>query len=401
MAAVLEVVVVAAGGSVAERVSTGVVVPGLVALVLAAGCTAPPRTNGAPALRAVVVAHHDTELPPALSDAEHVAFRAGTADDDGPPVLVIAAGRPGAEPVDLTPRRPNGQVEHGPRRDGLVEQRLADLDATVDRAAATTSSVDLLAAIGQAVRLGATEVHVLTAGLSSTDPFDMRVIGFDADPSTLAADLARTRTLPDAAGRTIVLSGLGRVAGRQPPLDEAAQRALRDQWLAACWATGATCVLDDGPRALRPDVTALLQGPVVAVPRAHTRATPDGGEEISLPSSVLFGPGSCAFRDPAGASGMLAEVALRLRRGSTATVSGRTAPVGPGDGVDLATCRARAVADLLLAGGAPATALTRITGDGAAADPPGASRDATGHPDPSTYPGLRRVVLVVGPTTSP
>jgi hypothetical protein len=82
-------------------------------------------------------------------------------------------------------------------------------------------------------------------------------------------------------------------------------------------------------------------------------------------------------------------------------VSGRTAPVGPGDGVDLAACRARAIADLLVADGVPRSALTRVAGDGSLADPPAASRDAAGRPDPRTYPGLRRVVLDLTPTARP
>lgn len=364
------------------------------------GCNPPVEAPAAPAV-AVVAAHDDTELAPALSSGERAELRALASDPDRTEahVSVLAAGDPAVEDVDLEPRRPNGQVERGPRRAALIEERLAALDAAIDRAAARSRNADLLGALGAVLRLGATDVHVLSDGLSDTDPFDMRVTGWDVDPVQLAADLRVAHALPDATGRSIVLSGLGRTTGRQPPLDEAAQQSLRAQWTAVCAATGARCAVDDGPRPARPDVAAPRPGPVVPVDRVRTVATPAGGQEVSLPSSVLFVPGSCALRDRAAAAAVVDDVVARLRAGATAAVSGRTAPVGPGDGVDLATCRAGAVADLIVDGGAPRTALTRVAGDGSLADPPSASRDAEGRPDPRTYPGLRRVVLDLTPTT--
>lgn len=380
-----------------ERHTAAWVLASLIIALVAAGCSPP---TGSPSVEraAVVVAHHDTELPPALSDAERAGFRALASGRDDAVVSVLAAGDPLIEDVDLEPRRANGEIEHGPRRDALIEARLTALDATIERAASRSRSTDVLGALGNAVRLGSTTVHVLSAGLSDTDPFDMRVSGWDADPQRIATDLRAAHAVPDAAGRTLVLSGLGRTAGRQPPLDESAQQSLRAQWTAACAATGARCVIDDGTRPLRAGVRTDVPGPVLPVERASTRATVAGGVELSLPSSVLFVAGSCALRDPAAAASLLAGVADRLRTGTgTASVSGRTAPVGPGDGVELATCRARAVAGLLLGAGAPAAALTRIAGDGSLADPPSASRDNEGRPDLRTYPSLRRVVVVLTP----
>ncbi|NMO91127.1 hypothetical protein [Actinomycetospora sp. TBRC 11914] len=367
---------------------------------LAAGC-APPSGSSLAEPRpgiAVAVAHHDTELPPALSDSERAGLRALVSSRDDVTVTVLAAGDPTVERVDLEPRRPNGQIEHGPRRDALLDQRLAALDAAIDRAAARSSSTDLLGVLGSAVRLGSTEIHVLSAGLSGTDPFDMRVSGWDVDPQRLVAGLRAEHALPDATGRTVVLSGLGRTTGRQPPLDESAQQSLRAQWTAVCAATGARCTVDDGPRPVRSGVPAPIAGPVVPVPQATTVRGPAGGVEVSLPSSVLFVAGSCVLRDQVAAGALLRIVVGRLQLGASVAISGRTAPVGPGDGVSLATCRAQAVADLLYGQGVPRTAVTRVAGDGSLADPPSASHDAAGQPDPTTWPALRRVVLTL---TSP
>jgi len=367
------------------------------------GACAGPSTPASSTTVALVVAHHDTELPPAVSDAERAGLRALASDPDrdDADVSVLAAGDPDVEHVDLEPRRPNGQIERGPRRAELVEQRLDALDAAVDRAAARSRSTDLLAALGSAARLGATEIHLLSAGLSDTNPFDMRISGWDVDPQRLVADLRIAHALPDATGRSVVLSGLGRTTGRQPDLDESAQQSLRAQWTAVCAATGARCTVDDGPRPLREGIPAPQPGPVMPVDRATTRTVPGGGAEISLPAAVLFLAGSCELRDRIVASAALTVVAGRLRAGASVTISGRTAPVGPDSGVDLATCRAEAVADLLIGSGVPRTALTRVTGDGSLADPPSASRDAAGLPDPTTYPGLRRVVLELTPTARP
>ncbi|MFC5061543.1 hypothetical protein [Actinomycetospora atypica] len=343
-----------------------------------------------------MIAPHAEELAPTLSpdDARQLAaVAAGTSATAR--AYVVTAGGPAVQ-VDLAPRRPNGDVEHGPRRDALTAERIAAVQDAVDHAAVTGGEPSLLSALGDASRTDAATVVVLSAGLAPGDGWDMRVAGWDVPPTTIAADLAVRGLLPDLRGRDVVLSGLGRTTGLQPDLGVREQTALRADWLAVCAATGARCAVDDGVRPTRPPL-AKRPGPVVAVPQVTSVAGPSS-TEISLPSNLLFAPDSCTLLDPAGATVLLRGAAGRLRSAAdTATISGRTAPAGPGDGVELATCRAAAVAGLLRSSGVPDTAITAVRGDGTRADPPAASRTPDGVLDPARFPALRRVVLTLTP----
>jgi len=368
----------------------------LAAALLAAsigGCAA-QTTREAPVV-VIVVAHHRNEAAPALS-ADELAWLhdvAANPDDDGASALVVAAGRPGADVVDLEPRRPNGEIERGSAIERLVDGRLDALRDAILATAADTRDVDLLRVIDDAARSGTARILVLSAGLSVVDPLDLRVAGWDRDPGELARELAGAGRLPDLTGRTVVFTGLGRTAGRQPALGPYEQARLRAIWLALCTAAGGRCSVDDGVRDFGRPVSSL-DPPVVAVPAPVTT-----GDTVSVPTSVLFGPDSCALVDRAAALDVLAPIGARLRTGAiTVAISGRTAPVGPGDGLELSACRARAAAALLHDLDVPDRAVTSARGDGDLLDPPAASRDARGVLDRDKLAALRRVVFTLTPT---
>lgn len=383
-----------AGGGRRPRIGVGVV------LALGAAVTGcghePARTAAAVA---VVVAHHADELAPSLGAAQRAALRTLAEDphDDAAVVHVVAAGRPGVETVDLEPRRPNGAVERGPRIGVLVDQRLDALQAAIDRAAREGTDVDLLRALDQAARTGAGTIVVLSAGVTTVDPLDLRIAGWDRDPQQLAAELHAAGRLPDLTGRDVVFGGLGRTAGAQQPLGVREQDVLRRIWLELCAAGGGRCRIDDAVRRADPPVS-VLSPPVVAVPSVATTRGTDGTETVEVPAPLLFGPDDCTVPDRVAAAAVLAPVAVRLRAGGvTVAISGRTAPVGPGDGVALATCRAHAAADLLRSLGVPAGAVTAVRGDGRLLDPPDAGLDGHGRPDPARLGALRRVIFTLTP----
>jgi hypothetical protein len=370
----------------------------ILALIVAlAGCgqgggPAPPRGDVA-----IVIAHHDGELAPHLSpaDSERLTALASDPDRDDATAFVISAGRSQVETIDLEPRRPNGAVERGPRHDVLVQERLAALDAAIRRAAEQSVNTDLLGALAVAGRSGATEIIMLTAGLSTFDPLDMRVAGWDGDPVAVAHDLRNRGVLPDLSGRHVVISGIGRTAGEQPPLDVHVHGLLRERWLQICTAMGARCAVDD---LLRPALSPVsdLHVPIVEVPRTITTSTFEGSTTVEVPSAVLFAPDTCALLDPAAANAALLPLVDLLDTGQHAVaVSGRTAPVG-GDGIALSTCRAQAAADLLLTL-APGTVFAEIRGDGSLLDPPSASQGPDGRIDPARLAALRRVVFTLIP----
>lgn len=359
----------------------------VVALVVAlSACGATPRTGGGTAL---VLAHHAHEPAPRPSPGALERLRAAAADTDtdDATAFVVADGVPTVEEVDLEPRRPNGDIERGPRIDVLLDERLAALVAAVDRAAAAGTGTDLLAALDRAAATGAVHLVVLSGGLSTTDPLDLRVTGWDTDPSALARDLADRRALPDLAGREVVFAGLGRTAGAQPPIGLPQQAVLRDYWLAVCAAAGAdSCTVDDGARDAPPPLSRLVP-PVVPVPVVSTTPGPGATEVVEVPAPLLFQPDRCDLRSDADPAAALAPLVERLRSGRwSVRISGRTAPVGRGDGTVLSACRAGRAADLLLGLGVPPSAVVEVRGDGATLDPPTADLAA-----------LRRVVFTLEP----
>lgn len=132
-----------------------------------------------------------------------------------------------------------------------------------------------------------------------------------------------------------------------------------------------------------------MSGPIVPVsPPVVSRRGPADERIVEVPATLLFGPQSCAVPDPAAAAAALQPVLNLLGPGAVVHVSGRSAPVGPGDGVELSTCRAQRAVELLLAAGAPPAAIGMVRGDGDLLDPPGPA-------DPQRLVGLRRVVFTV------
>ena len=377
----------------ALRTAAGAALLGSIPALLGCG----PQVAAPPARTTVVVVHDAREQAPALGDLLRARLRAEAGDpaDDEAVAHVLAAGRPGVETVDLEPRRPNGTIERGPRIGVLVDERLDELDRAVRRAGQDSRDTDLLRALDAASRTGDPTIVVLSAGLSTVDPLDLRVAGWDRDPRDLAAELKAAGALPDLAGREVVFGGLGRTTGAQPPLGVHEQRVLREIWLGLCTAAGGDCRVDDAVRTAAPAVSSLTP-PVVDVPTVRTTRGVDGDTTVEVPSAVLFGPDSCTFYDRAAARTVLEPLATQLRDGqATVAISGRTAPVGSGTGIELAGCRARAAADLLRELGVPDTALSSVRGDGSLLDPPTAALDAHGHLDPTRLAALRRVVFTL------
>lgn len=379
---------------VRSRVEVAVAGAGLTAALLVTGCGARVDETSAGHVTALVTAAHANELSVQLGDAERarLAGLAADPDVDGAVVHVLAAGRAGVTTVDLEPRRPNGEIERGGRVAELVAQRVDAVAEAVAAAAAEGTATDPLPALDAAGRTGAGRIVLLTAGLGLTGPLDVDAAEFDQEPVELVDAAEAAGLVPTLPGREVVISGLGRTAGDQQPLGVAEHRWLRELWIQLCDRTGARCVLDD---AVRPagGPASTLPGPVVNVPATATPGPGLRGEEVvEVPAALLFDPDSCAVPDPVAATAALAPVLERLRSsGDVVHVSGRTAPVGAGDGRELSLCRAERAVALLLAAGVPSGAIGSVTGDGHLLDPPGAAGLA----------GLRRVVFTVVSVAGP
>ena len=115
--------------------------------------------------------------------------------------------------VPLTPRRADGQVEYGPRRDYLLSQNVNRVGQLLQGEAAG-GPFNLLDMIASAVRVtsGPGTLLILSSGLSTAGGFDLRQVGWDADPSSIAAQLKQRGLLPDLSGWRVIFSGLGDTA---------------------------------------------------------------------------------------------------------------------------------------------------------------------------------------------
>ncbi|MGW4842759.1 OmpA family protein [Nocardia brasiliensis] len=279
----------------------------------------------------------------------------------GAVVRVVSSTTSPAIENDLTPLR-SDQVEHAPaERDRKITQALDSLAEQLLVVTADHPGLDLLPLLDRTSQLPATEVHVMSSGLSTATP-DFRALGWNFDPAAVVDDLARQGLLPDLSGRHVTLHNMGIVAGSQPRLTPANRAAVERLWLTICQRSGASCsAVTDGAAYAAP--LATLPVPIVDVPDTIT----DGGCPVwqSLPDEVLFQPGSAelgASADPA-----LRQVmeAVQHCNFESIGVTGHVADTGSGeDSVDLSGQRARAVANRLVQLGLSAAALGGVEGHG-------------------------------------
>ena len=100
-----------------------------------------------------------------------------------------------AREVSLTPRRADGEVDYGPDRNSELAANVSRVQQLLNTLAAS-KPFDLLAIIAQAVRVTTHPgtLLVLSSGLSTAGGFDLRQVGWGADPRTAAVSLAQPGT---------------------------------------------------------------------------------------------------------------------------------------------------------------------------------------------------------------
>jgi hypothetical protein len=191
---------------------------------------------------------------------------------EGRTEALVYVATPGGGPpaiITLTPRLPDGAVDYGPSRITILARNIAAVEQAVEHQAAR-GPFDLLATITAAIKAvppPTTTLMVISSGLSTAGGFDLRQVGWDAIPRTVAAQLKTRGLLPDLAGYRVILSGLGNTAGRQTALPLPEQTTLTRYWLAICQAADATsCSTDNSSRA-QPTSHSTTPVPVVPVPK--------------------------------------------------------------------------------------------------------------------------------------
>ena len=362
--------------------------------LLLAACGKSPVTT--PDVIVIVPSATANEPAPVLSAGNRGMLENAGATSTQADAYVVnpATGQP--TEVPLTPRRADGQVEYGPRRGYLLDQNVSRVGQLLLQEAAS-GPFDLLSMIASAVRVTSPPgtLLIISSGLSTAGGFDLRLVGWDADPSSIAAQLKQRGLLPDLAGWRVVFSGLGDTAGRQPPLPLPQQTTLVSYWMAICRAAGAAACQTDQTTRPDPPSRSTTPVPVVPVPAVLSVRGPNGATGVSVPGDELFAFDSATLLP--GADGILAPLAAKARSGHLlVTVTGYASPDGGSAAYNLALSQARALAvrARLVALGLPPGQITRVTGLGTDGKTTQAC-DVAGQFDEAVCAQLRRVVVLL------
>jgi outer membrane protein OmpA-like peptidoglycan-associated protein len=372
-----------------------------------AACNQPP-----PAAEVVVVVASATsnEPAPALAASDLADLRQAALANGGAVAYVVDTNTGQPTQISLTPRRPDGQVDYGPDRDTVLNENLGQVEQLVGGQAAD-GPFDLLALLAKAVKVSPVPgtLLVLSSGISTAGGFDLRQVGWSAQPGTVASELKQEGLLPQLAGWHVIFSGLGDTAGDQPALPLPQQTELVAYIMAICHASAAaSCSTDD---VTRPDPASrsTYPDPVVAVPAvtpvqgpgpgAGPGAGPERWSGESLPADIFFRLNSAALLP--GADSFLRPIADRaIAQNSQVSIQGFASPETgtPAYNQALSLARAQAIRSQLIALGVPAGQIVRVVGEGTAGETAAACyRD--GHLDEAVCAKLRRVVILLSPVS--
>lgn len=280
-------------------------------------------------------------------------------------VRIVSSATGDITTKDLTPVRPNGQVQHAmAEAERQIAASVKGLADQLAEARAGQPGLDLLGLLDRASQVPG-DIEVISSGITTAAPVDLRVVGWNTRPDSVIDSIARQGRIPNLQGRHVTFHGLGIAAGSQPGLPPFARSAVGQLWTGICQrAEAASCVVaPDAPSGLAP--VATMPVPLVPVPDAIT----EGGCPVwaSLTDQALhFAPESAAL--PANADDALRPIVEAAVGCDVQSIDiiGHIADTGSGrDDNDLSGRRARAVADHLVALGLPRDQIGHVIGKGA------------------------------------
>jgi flagellar motor protein MotB len=379
-----------------RRINRIVLICVFLAMIPLAAC------GGAPAgpARVIVLLASATrnETAPVLAPGDLGELRAAGETSSDAVAYVVDASTGQSVRVPLTPRRPDGQVDYGPDRDQVQAADVHRVVSLVGREAAD-QPFDLLSWIASATRVSSARgtLIVVSSGLSTAGAFDLRQVGWDADPGQVAAQLKQRGELPGLGGWHVVFSGLGDAAGAQPALPLPQRATLVRYWLALCRAAGAaSCRADEITRPGLPSHS-RTPVPIVPVPRVVSVQGPRGWTGPAIPDDTFFAFGSARLLPGADAIlTPLARQAASMHR--DVSISGFASPDGGSVAYNarLSLSRAISIKMRLISLGLPPAQIVSVTGQGTAGRT-AAACEQDGHLDEALCAQLRRVVILLGP----
>jgi len=286
---------------------------------------------------------------------------------DGATVALVVTGQP-TQRFELTPMR-GRQVEHDTTlRKRKAEAIVENFERLITDSVAGVEELDLLGVLDRAGREGRhVRIAVLSSGVSTLPPFDLRKFGWPDGEQSVAASLKSRNELPQyLAGDDIRFYYLADAAGTQPRLTIPLRKGIIHAYLDICRSAGGICHVEDDA-ASNSKALATLRVAVVPLPKVTSVPQKRRCERtLRVPSVLLFAPNSAALDD--GADAALRPIVDKVVNGRGTTViteiSGHTADVDAGDGVKLSQRRARAVARRLEQLGVPAALIEHVVGRG-------------------------------------
>jgi outer membrane protein OmpA-like peptidoglycan-associated protein len=362
------------------------------------GCGAPAST---PKIIVIVASATANEPAPVLANQDRAMLRNAGSTSTHAAAFVVDPNTGQAHEVSLTPRRADGEVDYGPERDSELTANVNRVQQLLNVLSAD-KPFDLLNMISQATHVTPRPgtLLVLSSGVSTSGAFDLRKVGWGANPHTAAASLHRRGQLPSLSGWHVLFSGLADTAGRQPALPVPQRTVLTRYWLTLCHvARAASCAVDSVTRP-DPPTQSTTPVPVVRVPRVTSFRGPHGQTTTNVPADAFFAFGSARLLP--GADAILRPVAARARAHHLKiTILGFASPDGGTNRTNkaLSAERARSVRARLLALKVPANLIVRAVGLGTA----GKSRSAcyrNGHLDETVCAQLRHVKIILHPASA-
>lgn len=289
-----------------------------------------------------------TRMQTALETAAQQSSAVGLVDVDGAPKLIVA----GSADTSKMNRPAAGQF------DGDFIAAVAGNVQGIRAASPHADVLDALDVAGRAIRAACSHggtIFLEDSGLQEVKPLNFAQPGqLEALPSSVVSFLSGEHEIPDLAGITVVLVGVGDTAAPQSRLAIGQRAHVRAIWSAIIKAGGGQAATDLSPRE-NPAPRGVP--PVSLVPVPALAMWP--GKQLpsfSLPDTgpVGFEPNTARFRDPSAAQDALSGIARYLLDNPTATIelTGGTARWG-GDTWDgtLSTERANSVRSALISMG--------------------------------------------------
>jgi outer membrane protein OmpA-like peptidoglycan-associated protein len=266
------------------------------------------------------------------------------------------------EQFDMTPKLDNGTVL---KVAGRAEQAtVANLDKVEQKINDANTAVP-----GQAVFLGlerlqlntSAPIYVVSSLLDTSDPLDMRRLGWDVAPKKVVAGLKKSAELPDLTGADITFV-VRPVAGDQEQLRQPQVEYREVLWRELALASGAAKV-----RFVYVDGTApssTVAGPVVPIPPPPTTPVPVNPKSgtCTVDTSAYFASDSDRLLDRAGTKAALRECVAEIGTNASVEVVGYTAGSDPDSkfAQALSKRRARAIAELLESLGVPSSHIEAV-----------------------------------------